>query len=33
MLAEEAIRDGGPLPGDPDARLVTLDIPYKTHLL
>ena len=31
-LAEEAIRDGGPLPGDPAARLVKLDIPYKTHL-
>lgn len=34
-LAEEAIRDGGPLPGDPDgpdSRLVALDIPYKTHL-
>jgi len=31
-LAEEAIRDGGPLPNDPEARLVTLDVPYKTHL-
>jgi hypothetical protein len=31
-LAEEAIRDGGPLPNDPDGRLVALDIPYKTHL-
>ncbi|MGH3401315.1 MAG: hypothetical protein ACRDRJ_02180 [Streptosporangiaceae bacterium] len=31
-LAEEAIRDGGPLPNDPDGRLVPLDIPYKTHL-
>jgi hypothetical protein len=32
QLAEEAIRDGGPLPGDPQGRLVALDIPYKTHL-
>ena len=31
-LAEEAIRSGGPLPGDPDARIVTIGIPYKTHL-
>lgn len=31
-LAEEAIRDNGPLPGDPDARFVRLDTPYKTHL-
>ncbi len=31
-LAEEAIRSGGPLPNDPDARLIALDIPYKTHL-
>lgn len=31
-LAEEAIRDGGALPGDPDGRLIALDIPYKTHL-
>jgi hypothetical protein len=31
-LAEEAIRDGGPLPNDPDGRLLALDIPYKTHL-
>ncbi len=31
-LAEEAIRDGGQLPNDPDARLVALDIPYKTYL-
>jgi hypothetical protein len=31
-LAEEAIRDGGALPNDPEARLVTLDVPYKTHL-
>lgn len=31
-LAEEAVRSGGPLPGDPTARLVPLDIPYKTHL-
>jgi hypothetical protein len=31
-LAEEAIRDHGPLPGDPDARLVALNIVYKTHL-
>jgi len=31
-LAEEAIRDGGPLPGDPDARFVPIGMPYKTHL-
>jgi hypothetical protein len=31
-LAEKAIRDGGPLPNDPDGRLVALGIPYKTHL-
>ena len=31
-LAEEAIRDGGPLPNDPDAHLIALDVPYKTHL-
>jgi len=31
-LAEEAIRDGGPLPDDPDGRLGTLTTPYKTHL-
>lgn len=31
-LAEEALRDGGPLPGDPDARFVAIGIPYKTHL-
>ena len=31
-LAEEAIREGGPLPNDPNGRLVALDIPYKTHL-
>jgi hypothetical protein len=31
-LAEEAIRDGGPLPGDPAAKLVPLNIPYRTHL-
>jgi hypothetical protein len=31
-LAEEAIRDGGPLPDDPTARLVSLAIPYQTHL-
>jgi hypothetical protein len=31
-LAEEAIRDGGPLPGDPDARFVPVTMPYKTHL-
>lgn len=30
--AEDAIRDGGPLPNDPDGRLVALDVPYKTHL-
>lgn len=30
--AEEAIRDGGPLPNDPEGRLISLDIPYKTHL-
>ena len=31
-MAEEAIRSGGPLPGDLPGRLVPLDIPYKTHL-
>jgi hypothetical protein len=31
-LAEDAIREGGPLPSDPDGRLVALDVPYKTHL-
>jgi hypothetical protein len=31
-LAEEAIRSGGPLPGDPDGRLVQLNLSYKTHL-
>jgi hypothetical protein len=31
-LAEEAIRDGGPLPNDAEARLIDLDIRYKTHL-
>jgi hypothetical protein len=31
-LAEEAIRDGGPFPNDPDARFVQLSTPYKTHL-
>jgi hypothetical protein len=31
-LAEEAIRDDGPLPGDPQARFVRLETPYKTHL-
>ncbi len=31
-LAEAAIRDNGPLSNDPDARLVQLDTPYKTHL-
>lgn len=31
-LAEEAVRDGGPLPDDPDGRLVALETPYKTHL-
>jgi hypothetical protein len=31
-LAKEAIRDNGPLPGDPAARFVPLDIPYKTNL-
>lgn len=31
-LAEEALRDGGPLPGDPEGRFVTLNVPYKTHL-
>jgi hypothetical protein len=31
-LAEEAIRDGGPLPDDSDGRLVPLITPYKTHL-
>jgi hypothetical protein len=32
-LAEQAIRDGGPLPNDADARLVALDMPYRTHLV
>jgi len=31
-LAKEAIRDGGPFPGDPTARFVPLSIPYRTHL-
>jgi hypothetical protein len=31
-LAEEAVRDNGPFPHDPDARFVQLDTPYKTHL-
>jgi hypothetical protein len=31
-LTEEAIRDNGPFPNDPDARFVQLDTPYKTHL-
>jgi hypothetical protein len=31
-MAEEAIRDGGPLPGDWPARFITLSVPYKTHL-
>jgi hypothetical protein len=31
-MAEQAIRSGGPLPGDLPGRLVPLDIPYKTHL-
>jgi hypothetical protein len=31
-LAEEAIRDNGPLPGDPEARFVRLETPYKTNL-
>jgi hypothetical protein len=31
-LAEEAIRDGDPLPDDPDGRLVALTTPYKTNL-
>jgi hypothetical protein len=31
-LAEEAIRDGGSLPGDPDARFVPIGGAYKTHL-
>lgn len=31
-LAEEAIRDGGPLPGDPDAQFVEVGVRYKTHL-
>jgi hypothetical protein len=31
-LAEAAIRDGGPLPGDPTARLVRMSMPYRTHL-
>jgi hypothetical protein len=31
-LAEEAVRHGGPLPGDPTARLISLGIPYETHL-
>jgi hypothetical protein len=31
-LAEEAIRDGGPLPGDPTARFVPISVPYLTLL-
>lgn len=31
-MAEEAIRSGGPLPGDLSGRLVPVDIPYETHL-
>jgi hypothetical protein len=31
-LAEKAIRDGGPLPGDPTARFVPVSIPYRTNL-
>jgi hypothetical protein len=31
--AQDAVRNGGPLPGtDPRARLYDLDIPFKTHL-
>ncbi|MFJ5989331.1 hypothetical protein [Lentzea sp. NPDC092896] len=30
--AEEAIRSGGPLPGDLDGHIVPLDLPYKTHV-
>lgn len=32
LMAEEAIRSGGPLPGELPGRLVQLDLPYKTHL-
>jgi hypothetical protein len=32
QLAEEAIRSGGPLPGDPEGMLVATGIPYRTHL-
>lgn len=31
-LAQDAIRAGGQLPGDPEARLVQVNIPYRTHL-
>jgi len=31
-LAEEALRDGGPLPDDPEGHFVALNVPYKTHL-
>lgn len=31
-LAEAAIRDSGPLPGDPDARFVEIGVRYRTHL-
>lgn len=31
-MAEEAIRSGGPLPGDLPGRIVALNLPYKTHL-
>lgn len=31
-LAEEAIRDGGTLPGDPTARFVPISVPYLTLL-
>ena len=32
LMAEEAIRSGGPLPGDLPGRLVRLDVSYRTHL-
>jgi len=31
-LAEDSVRDGGPLADDPESQLVDLAIPYKTHL-
>lgn len=32
-LAEEAVRSGGPLPGDWPATLMSLSEPYKTHIM